>query len=135
VIINGSVRDLTPEERQQIDKAMALSAESMKKAMEAFKNGDFAEQMAGLSQEIAKLKLKDTFDSPEFRTEMDAVRRAMEQSAWANNAELQAKVKAMVKNLDVENMAVVHCKDGAVKDKAKDKDKQKQKDSKDPQMQ
>jgi beta-lactamase regulating signal transducer with metallopeptidase domain len=135
VIINGSVRDLTPEERQQIDKAMALSAESMKKAMEAFKNGDFAEQMAGLNQEIAKLKLKDTFDSPEFRTEMEAAKRAMAQSAWVNNAELQAKVKAMVKNLDVENMAVVHCKDGAVKEKAKDKDKQKQKDSADPQMQ
>jgi beta-lactamase regulating signal transducer with metallopeptidase domain len=137
VIINGSVRDLTPEERQQIDKAMALSAESMKKAMEAFKNGDFAEQMAGLNQQIAKLKLKDTFDGPEFRTEMDEVKRAMAQSAWVNNAALQARVQAMVKNLDVENMAVEHCKDGAVKEKNKDKDKQKQKqkDSADPQRQ
>jgi beta-lactamase regulating signal transducer with metallopeptidase domain len=139
LIINGKVRDLTPEERQQIDKAMALSAETMKKAMEAFKNGDLAAHMAELNQEMAKLKLKDTFDSAEFREKMEAAQRDLAHSALVNNAELQAKVKAMMQNLDMENMAALHCKDGAVKDKDKDKDKdkskQKQKDSEDPQMQ
>jgi beta-lactamase regulating signal transducer with metallopeptidase domain len=138
VIINGKVRDLTPEERQRIDKAMALSAESMKKAMEAFKNGDFAEHMAELNQEMAKFKI-NTFDNPEFREKMEAAQRELAHSALVNNAELQAKVKAMMQNLDLENMAVLHCKDGVVKDKEKDKQKdkpkQKQKDSEDPQMQ
>ncbi len=138
VIINGKVRDLTPEERQQIDKAMALSAESMKKAMKAFKNSDLAEHMAEFNQEMAKFKI-NTFDNSEFREKMEAVQRELTHSALVNNAELQAKVKAMMQNLDVENMAVLHCKDGAVKDKDKDKEKdkpkQKQKDSEDPQMQ
>jgi beta-lactamase regulating signal transducer with metallopeptidase domain len=138
VIINGKVRDLTPEERQQIDKATALSAESMKKAMEAFKNGDFAKHMVEMQQEMAKFKI-NTLDSPEFREKMEAAQRELAHSALVNNAELQAKVKAMMQNLDVENMAVLHCKDGAVKDKDKDKQKdkpkQKQKDSEDPQMQ
>ncbi len=116
VIINGKVRALTPEEKEQIDRAM-----------EQFENGDFAKHMADMKREMADLK---TFNSEEFREKMEAARREFEQSALANNAELRAKVQAMMKNFDMHNMYIGHCKDGFAKDKDKDKDdKDKQKKS------
>ncbi len=108
------MRALTPEEKEQIEKAV-----------EQFKNGDFAKHMADLQREMAQLKIKDTFDSREFREEMEAARRELAQSALVNNAELQAKIRAMVKNFDKQNIYIGHCKDGAVKDKNKEKQKQK----------
>jgi hypothetical protein len=113
VIINGKVRALTPEEQQEIEKAM-----------EQFKNGDFAKHVADLQQEMAELKIKDTFDSPEFREKMEAAQREFAQSALVNNAELRAKIQTMVKNFDKQNMYIGHCKDGVVKDKDKAKQKQ-----------
>ena len=115
MIINGKVRALTPEEKEKIEKAM-----------EQFKNGDFAKHMADMQREMAQLK---TFNSEEFREKMDAARREFEQSALANNAELRAKVQAMMKNFDMQKMYMGHCKDGTLKDKDKDKDKQKKSES------
>jgi hypothetical protein len=112
VSINGNVRLLTPEEQQELEKAM-----------EQFKNGDFARHMADLQREMAELKIKDTFDSPEFREKMEAAQREFAQSALVNNAELQARVQAMMKNFDIQNMNMGHCKDGVVKEKDKDKQK------------
>jgi hypothetical protein len=112
VIVNGKVRALTPEEQQEIEKAM-----------EQFKNGDFAKHMADLQREMAELKIKDAFDSPEFREKMEAAQRELAQSAFVNNAELQARVQAMMKNFDKQNKYIGHCKDGVVKDKDKDKQK------------
>jgi hypothetical protein len=120
VIIDGKMRALSPEEKEQIEKAM-----------DQFKNGDFAKHAVELQQEMAKLKIKDTFDSPEFREKMEAAQREFAQSALVNNAELQARVQAMVKNFDKQNMYTGHCKDGAVKDK----DKEKQKKPANPQIQ
>ncbi|HWW99011.1 MAG TPA: M56 family metallopeptidase [Edaphobacter sp.] len=114
VSINGNVRVLTPEEKEQFDQAM-----------EQFKNGDFARHMADLQREMAELKMKDTFDAPEFREKMEAVQRELAQSALVNNQELQAKVKAMMKSFDMQNMHIGPCKDGFVKDKDKEKAKQK----------
>ena len=114
VSINGKVRVLTPEEKEQFDKAM-----------EQFKNGDFAKHMVDLQREIADLRINNTFDSREFREKMEAAQRELAQSALVNNAELQAKIQTMVKNFDKQNMYIGHCKDGVVKDKDKDKDKQK----------
>jgi beta-lactamase regulating signal transducer with metallopeptidase domain len=119
VIIDGNARALTPEEKRQVEKGMADSAEGMKRAMDAFKNGDLARHMADLQQEMAKLKIKDTFDSPEFRREMETARRELAQSALVNNAELQARVQSMMKNFDKQKMNMGHCKDGIVKDKEK----------------
>ena len=116
VIVNGKVRALTPEEQQEIENAV-----------EQFKNGDFAKHMADLQREMADLKIKDTFDSPEFREKMEAAQREFAQNALANNAELRARVQAMVKNFDKQNMYI--CKDGVVKDKDKEKAKQKQPES------
>jgi hypothetical protein len=110
VSINGKVRVLTPEEKEQFDKAM-----------EQFKNGDFAKHMADLQREMADLRIKDTFDSREFREKMEAAQRELAQSALVNNAELQAKIQTMVKNFDKQNMYIGHCKDGVVKDKDKQK--------------
>jgi hypothetical protein len=121
VIINGKARALTPEEQQEIEKAM-----------EQFKNGDFAKHMVDVQEQMAKLKVKDTFDSPEFGEKMESMQRELAQSAFVNNAELQARVQAMTKNFDIRNMNVGHCKDGVVKDK--EKTKQKQKKSEDPQV-
>jgi hypothetical protein len=115
VSINGKVRVLTPEEKEQFEKAM-----------EQFKNGDFAKHMADLQREMADLRMKDTFDSREFREDMEAAQRELAQNALVNNAELQAKVQAMMKNFDKQNMYLGNCKDGVVKDKEKDKAKQKQ---------
>ena len=114
VSINGNVRVLTPEEKEQFDQAM-----------EQFKNGDFARHMADLQREMAELKMKDTFDAPEFREKMEAVQRELAQSALVNNQELQAKLKAMMKSFDKQNMSIGPCKDGFVKDKDKEKAKQK----------
>jgi hypothetical protein len=115
VVINGKVRAMTPEEKEQIERAM-----------EQFKNGDFARHMVDLQREMADLKIKETFDSPEFREKMEAAQRELAQSALVNNAELHARIQAMVKNFDKQNLYVEHCKDGVVKDKNKDKEKQKQ---------
>jgi beta-lactamase regulating signal transducer with metallopeptidase domain len=116
VSINGNVRVLTQEEQKQIEKAM-----------EQFRNGDFAKHIADLQREMADLKINNTFDSREFRQDMEAAQRELAQSALVNNAELHAKIQAMVKNFDKQNMYIGHCKDGVVKDKNKDKDKAKQK--------
>jgi beta-lactamase regulating signal transducer with metallopeptidase domain len=114
VVINGKVRGLTLEEKEQFEKAM-----------EQFKNGDFAKHMADMQREMAQLKLKDTFDSPEFRKEMEAAQRELAEGAFVNNAELQAKIQTMMKNFDKQKTLIGPCKDGFVKDKDKDKDKQK----------
>jgi beta-lactamase regulating signal transducer with metallopeptidase domain len=125
VVINGKVRAPTPEEKEQIEKAM-----------EQFKNGDFARHMADMQREMAELKMKDTFDTPEFREKMEAAQRELAQSALVNNAELQAKVKAMMKNFDMQGMNMGHCKDDVVKDKEKEKLKQKMPENpQSPQMQ
>jgi hypothetical protein len=79
--------------------------------------------MADLQREMAKLKIKDTIDSPEFREEMKEARRELAQSALVNNAELQARVQAMMKNLDVQKMNLGQCKDGVVKEKEKEQKK------------
>jgi hypothetical protein len=122
VVINGNVRALTPEEKEQVEKAM-----------EQFKNGDFAKHMADVQREMAQLKLKDTFDSPQFREEMEAARREIAENAFVNNAELQAKIQTMMKNFDKQKMYIGPCKDGFAKDK--DKAKQKQKEPETPQNQ
>jgi beta-lactamase regulating signal transducer with metallopeptidase domain len=114
VSINGDVRVLTQEEKEQIEKAM-----------EQFKNGDFAKHMANLQREMAQLKLKDTFNNRELREDMEAAQRELSQSALVNSAELQEKIQAMVKNFDKQNVYIGPCKDGFLKDKDKDKAKQK----------
>jgi hypothetical protein len=82
---------------------------------------DLTRHMAELQQEMAKLKIKDTFNSRDFRDDMEKAQREIRQSALVNNAELQAKVQAMVKNFDKQNKYIGHCKDGVVKDKEKQK--------------
>jgi beta-lactamase regulating signal transducer with metallopeptidase domain len=118
VSINGQVRVLTPEEKEQFEKAM-----------EEFKNGDFAKHMADLQREMANLKIKETFNSRDFREDMEAAQRELAQSALVNNAEFRAKIQTMMKNFDKQNMFLGNCKDGVVKDKNKDKEKQKQPES------
>jgi hypothetical protein len=85
---------------------------------------DLARHMAELQQEMSKLKIKDTFNSRDFRDDMEKAQREIRQSALVNNAELQAKVQAMVKNFDKQNKYIGYCKDGVVKDKDKQKQPQ-----------
>jgi hypothetical protein len=85
---------------------------------------DLARHLAELQQEMAKLKIKDTFNSRDFRDDMEKAQREIRQSALVNNAELQAKVQAMVKNFDKQNKYIGHCKDGVVKDKEKQRQPQ-----------
>jgi beta-lactamase regulating signal transducer with metallopeptidase domain len=113
VSINGKVRLLTPEEKEQFEKAM-----------EQFKNGDFAKYMGDLQREMSDLRMTDTFDSRELREKMEAAQRELAQSALVNNADLQAKIQTMMKNFDKQNMFFGNCKDGVVKDKEKAKQKQ-----------
>jgi beta-lactamase regulating signal transducer with metallopeptidase domain len=113
VIINGKVRALTPEEKEQIEKAM-----------EQFKNGDFAKHMADWQREMADLKINNTFDTREFRERMQAAQHELAQSALVNDGELHAKMQAMVKNFDTQNEKIWPCKDKFAKDKDKDKQKQ-----------
>jgi hypothetical protein len=113
-IINGKVRSLTPEEKEQIEKAM-----------EQFKNGDFAKHMADWQREIADLKIDNTFDTREFGEKMQAAQHELAQSALVHNAEFHAKMQVMVKNFDMQNKKIWPCKDGFAKDKDKEKQKQK----------
>ena len=113
VIVNGKVGALTPGEQQEIEKAV-----------EQFENGDFARHMADLQREMAELRLKDSFNSREFREKMEAAQRELSQSVLANSAELHAKVQAMVKDFERQNMYIGRCKDDAVKDKDKAKQKE-----------
>jgi hypothetical protein len=71
---------------------------------------------------MVDLRIKDTLDSREFREKMQAAQRELQQSALVNNAEFRARVQAMVKNFDKQNMYLGHCKDGVVKDKDKQKE-------------
>jgi uncharacterized protein YcbK (DUF882 family) len=128
VIVDGEMRALTPEEQQKIEKAMANSAEEMKKAMAAVNSEEFRRQMAAVQEEMAKIKVKTYFDSDEFNKQMDAARQEVaKQSAWMNSAEFQdkmAKVQAMMKDLDMQpclNLQHCKCKDSVVKDKEKQK--------------
>jgi hypothetical protein len=107
------VRVLTPQEKEQVERAM-----------EQFHNGDFARQMADMQREMAQLKLKGTFDTRDFRKDMEAAQHEFAESALVNNEDLQAKIQTMVKNFDKQNMYIGPCKDGFVKDKD-DKDKAK----------
>jgi hypothetical protein len=116
VIIDGKLPGLTPEAKEQIEKAM-----------EQFKNGDFARQMADMQREMAQLKFKDTFDSPEFREEMERMRREFAQGAFVNSAELQARIQTMMKNFDKQKMFMGPCEDGVAKEKEKAKQKQREK--------
>ena len=119
------MRALTPEEQQEIEKAV-----------EQFKNGDFARHMADLQREMAELKIKDTFDSRDFREDMEAAERELSHGAFVNNVELQAKIQMMTKNFDRQNMIMGPCKDGVGKDKEKEKLKQKKPENpQSPQMQ
>jgi hypothetical protein len=113
-IINGKVRSLTPEEKEQIERAM-----------EQFKNGDFAKHMADWQREIADLKIDNTFDTRELGEKMQAAQHELAQSALVHNAELHAKMQVMVKNFDTQNKKIWPCKDGFAKDKDKEKQKQK----------
>ena len=106
VIINENVRALTP---------------------------DLARHMVELQQEMVKLKIKDTFNSRDFREDMEAAQRELAQSALVNNAEFRAKIQTMMKNFDKQKMYIGPCKDGFAKDK--DKAKQKQKEPETPQNQ
>jgi beta-lactamase regulating signal transducer with metallopeptidase domain len=101
VIINENVRALTP---------------------------DLARHMVELQQEMVKLKIKDTFNSRDFREDMEKAQREIRQSALVNNAELQAKVQVMVKDLDKQNKYIGHCRDGVVKDKERQKQAQSSQD-------
>ena len=83
-----------------------------------------------LQREMAELRLKNSFNSREFREDMERAQRELSQSVLANNAELHSRLQAMVKDLERQNMYIEHCKDDAVKDK--DKAKQKQKESEAP---
>ncbi|HEX4576366.1 MAG TPA: M56 family metallopeptidase [Edaphobacter sp.] len=124
VIVDGEVHALTPEEKQQIEKAMANSAEEMKKAMAAVDSEEFKRQMAAMQEEMTKIKVK-AFDSDEFNKQMNAARQKMaKQSAWMNSAEFHEKmanVQAMVKNLDMQPCQNCKCKDDVGKDKGKQK--------------
>jgi hypothetical protein len=79
-----------------------------------------------MQREMAQLKLKDTFDSRDFREEMETVERELSHGAFVNSAEMQAKIQTMMKNFDKQNMFMGPCKDGFMKDKDKEKAKAKQ---------
>jgi hypothetical protein len=113
VVIDGKARALTPEEKERVEKAM-----------EQFKNGDFAKHMADIQREMADLRINNTFDSREFREKMETAQRELAQSALVHNAEFRARIQTMVKNFDKQNMYIGHCKDGVAKDKDKAKQKQ-----------
>jgi beta-lactamase regulating signal transducer with metallopeptidase domain len=112
VVIDGKARALTPEEKERVEKAM-----------EQFKNGDFAKHMADIQREMADLRVNNTFDSREFREKMET-QRELAQSALVHNAEFRARIQTMVKNFDKQNMYIGHCKDGVAKNKDKAKQKQ-----------
>ena len=129
VIANGEMRPMTPEERQRVEKAMADSAEGMRKAMDAVDSPEFRAQMAAMQKAMEKLKSKAYFDSEEFNKQMDAARQEMMKQSALNSVEFQdkmAKVQAMVQSMDLQPCLTAQhckCKDSGMKDKEKEKQK------------
>jgi beta-lactamase regulating signal transducer with metallopeptidase domain len=124
VIADGEMRPMTPEERQRIEKAMADSAEGMRKALDAVDSPEFRGQMAEVQKAMEKLKSRAYFDSEEFNKQMDAARQEMAKQSALNSAEMQerlAQVQSMMRDLKMPKMDqfCCKCKDGAEKDKQK----------------
>lgn len=126
VIANGEMRPMTPEERHQVEKAMADSAEGMRKAMDAVDSPEFRAQMAAVQKAMETLKSKAYFDSEEFNKQMGAARQEMAGLSAMNSAEMQekmAKLQTMMRGFDMQhlNLYCCKCKDGTLKEKQKDK--------------
>jgi beta-lactamase regulating signal transducer with metallopeptidase domain len=95
VIVNGEQRDLTPEEKSQVDKAVAeakakLDSPEFKKQMEdarkqvaeaaaRFNSLEFKKQIADAQKQAAMAK--DFINSPELKRQMDEARKQMAESA------------------------------------------------------
>jgi beta-lactamase regulating signal transducer with metallopeptidase domain len=121
VIVDGGTRAMTLEEQEKIRKAMADSAEAMKKAMESVNSPEFRNQMAAAQEAMSKIKVKNFFDSEEFKRQMDAAAQSMkDQSAW-NSVDFQEKMDKFQKTMKGMDLQFCTCKTGTGKEKVKQK--------------
>jgi bla regulator protein BlaR1 len=100
LIVNGEQRELTPEEKSQVDKAVAeakakLDSPEFKKEMEdarkqvaeaaaRFNSPEFKKQIADAQKQAAMAK--DFMNSPELKRQMDEARKQMAESAARFNS-------------------------------------------------
>jgi beta-lactamase regulating signal transducer with metallopeptidase domain len=128
VIVDGEIREITPEEQERINKAMAASAEGMKEGAKALNSAEFKASMDEMPQLFAKIKVKD-LDSNAFRDEMAAVQQALEtQHQMMNSEEFQARMAALQAKL--QSLKIWSCDAGSPEQEEKQKDKGPQKQQK-----
>jgi beta-lactamase regulating signal transducer with metallopeptidase domain len=121
VIVDGGMRAMTPEEQEKIRKAMANSAEEMKKAMESVNSEEFRNQMAAAQEAMSKIKVKNFFENEEFKRQMDAAAQSMKnQSAW-NSADFQENMGKFQETMKGMDLQFCTCKTGTGKEKLKQK--------------
>jgi len=90
-IVNGEVRELTPEEQRALDREMAEMQRRVKAATANLPGPEFDRQMQELDRRIAEATAK--FDSAEFKAQVaEAERRAAEATAKVNSPEFRARL-------------------------------------------
>jgi len=92
VVVDGEMREMTPEERERITKAMAASVQRLREAAKVLSSADLTTDTAAL-KEMAKIKITGLVDSNTLQAQMDAAQQAFEaQHEVMNSEELQAKM-------------------------------------------
>jgi chemotaxis protein histidine kinase CheA len=90
-IVNGEVRELTPEEQRALDREMAEMQRRVKAATAHLPGPDFDRQMKDLDRKMAEATAK--FDSAEFKAQVaEAERKAAEVEARVNSPEFRARL-------------------------------------------
>jgi beta-lactamase regulating signal transducer with metallopeptidase domain len=84
-IVNGEQRELTPEEKSQIDKAMA-------EAKAKFDSPEFKKQMEDAQRQVAEATAK--INSPEFKRQIeDAKKQALAANSFINSPEFKKQIE------------------------------------------
>jgi BlaR1 peptidase M56 len=90
-IVNGKVRELTPEERRALDRDMAEIQRQVKAATANLPGPEFDRQMEELDRRIAEATAK--FNSAEFKAQVaEAERKGAEAEAQVNSPEFRARL-------------------------------------------
>lgn len=91
-IVDGERRELTPEERQRLEKDLAASKEHVAAAMAKVNSPEFKQRMADAQAQAAKAEAEG--NSAEFKQRMDAARQqAAEAAARMNSAEYRHQIE------------------------------------------
>jgi beta-lactamase regulating signal transducer with metallopeptidase domain len=91
-IVNGEVRELTPEEKARVDKEMARAAKEIAAATARLNSPEFKREME--EAKAAGEKARAMVDSPEFKKEMEEARAAASKANdYVNSPEFKKQIE------------------------------------------